>query len=309
MNSIFAQHKVSVLVGIALTVLIGTAILSSQQKAHAGNSARVSRVSWSSTRAVTVTDPQLQITALTLEVPKAWTFTGTVVRPTDCSSTGAAIQFTAESSDGSTAYEQLPGVQWSWTDDPGGLKTMPQGCAANDIHTAADFLVHMVVPHLRPDAKIVAVEPLPWDEQTALAQELAGIRQHNPSPTQLTLEGARIRLQYQHQSDGKTRAVEEMLSTVIRCNESSDIAAGLKPAYRQRSCFSQSTVIIRAPAGHLNELMALPQFGELTRAMKSNSEWVARVAQERQSISQSTQTASNHLPQKSMTATANRPNQ
>jgi hypothetical protein len=48
-------------------------------------------------------------------------------------------------------------------------------------------------------------------------------------------------------------------------------------AFQNRTCFSRGTTIVRAPQGHLDEMLALPQI-KLGKTMQPSSDWQNRIA-------------------------------
>src|ERR1039457_4757280 len=221
MKEIMMKHKIAVMAGLALVVLIGAGVVYSQQKTQpspaqqekiaalqelrdsgvinaqeydskvkalqasspaasptsaASQPVHFAKIS-SKTRRVEATDPTYQITAFTMEIPADWKFAGTIARPPGCHGTGASIKFTAQSPDGFSAVVGLPGVAWEWVSDENAQKYM--ACPAIDIDTAASFLVNIAVPHLRSNAKIVAVLPLPPEGQASLKDQLEKQIQQN----------------------------------------------------------------------------------------------------------------------------------
>jgi hypothetical protein len=260
--------------------------------------AKSAKISWSKTRKVEVPDPVYQMTAYTLEIPADWKYAGAIAREPGCHSNGAALKYTVQSPDGLTAVAMLPGVGWSFSTNASLEKIKEQQrCPGVDIDSAAKFLVNIAVPNVRPKAKILAVLPLLPEGQAALKDQLAKeqeqnaamARQYNAKPQKLTLDGARVRIQYDR--DGEP--VEEMISAVIDCNESTMPGVYNQPAYQQRSCFSRGTVIIRAPQGRLDELMALPQFTAFSKSLQANPDWQNRLMRDQQAAFQKAQAANN----------------
>jgi hypothetical protein len=234
----------------------------------------------SGTQRVEVADPQYRMTAVTLQIPSDWKFAGTIARPTGCHGNGAALKFTAQSPDGLTAVVALPGVKWEWVDSETAKKYLP--CPPIDIDTAASFLVNIAVPNIQPDAKIVAVLPLDAEGQASLKDQLDKEIQQNASMGNFkqvnpkwTLDGANVRVQY----DRDGHPVEEMISAVVHCNEQTMPAIPMlkQSAYRKRTCFSRGTTIVRAPQGHLDEMLALPQI-KLGKTLQPNADWQNRLA-------------------------------
>ena len=254
--------------------------------------------SWSSTRKAEIPDPQYQMVAYTIDVPADWKFAGMIARDPGCHSNGAGLKYTMQSPDGLTAIVQMPGMAWTWTDSASMQKIMEnQHCPSTDIGSAADFLTKMAVPNLHPNAKVVSVGPLLPQGQTALAEQLekkreqnaAMARQYGQKPQNLTLDGARVRVQYER--DG--RQFEEMIVSVIECTETQTAAMYAMPASRRRMCSSRGTNIARTPLGHLDELMALPQFQSLYKSIQINHDWDNRVAADMQANFQRFQAQNN----------------
>ena len=255
-------------------------------------------ISWSSTRKVEITDPQYQMTAYTLAVPAGWKFAGSIARNPGCHSSGAGLKYTMQSPDGVTAAAMLPGMTWTWTTSPSLKKIMEsQHCPAIDIDSASSFLINIAAPNLSPNAKIVSVLALAPEGQAALAVQLEKKRQQNAAmakqygqpPQKLSLDGARVRIQYVR--DG--RAVEEQLLSVVDCSEAQFAALYGQPAYERRTCSSRSIVINRAALGHLDEFLAYPQLMSLNKSIQINHDWDDRVARDMQAAFQKFQAANN----------------
>jgi hypothetical protein len=106
-----------------------------------------------------------------------------------------------------------------------------------------------------------------------------------------TLDGARVRVQY----DRDGHSTEEMITAVVQCNEQTMPAMAIlkQAAYRKRSCFSRGTSISRAPQGHLDEMIALPQLKNMTKSMQPNPDWQNRIAADQQAAFQQAMAANN----------------
>ncbi len=260
--------------------------------------AGAAQVTWSGTRQAVITDPQYQMTAYTLDVPAGWKFAGTIARDPGCHSSGPGLKYTMQSPDGLTAIAFLPGMTWTWTSSEPMQKIMVgQRCPAVDIDSAASFLINIAVPNLHSKAKIVSVAPLLPEGQAALAAQLEKKRQQNADmarqygqkPQKLSLDGARVRIQYVR--DGQP--IDELIVAVVDCFESQFAAMYAQPAYSRRTCASRSTVITRAPQGHLDELLNGPQLQSLNKSIQINHDWDNRVARDSQIAFQKFQAANN----------------
>jgi hypothetical protein len=277
---------------LASVATVATLAMFATAAAQAGN------VSSSGTRKEEITDAAYQMTAYTLEVPAGWKFAGTIARDPGCHSGAAGLKFTLQSPDGLTAQAVLPGVTWSWTTGASLKKIMEmQHCPPIDIDSAAGFLVNIVVPNLRPTAKIISVLALKPEGQAALAAQLEQIRQQNAQaaarygqkPPTLSLDGARVRLEYTR--DGQ--AIEEQLLAVVECTETQFPALYAQPAYMRRTCSSRNTQISRAPRGRLDGFLESPQLLTLNKSIQVNPAWSDRLTRDGQAAFQKFQAANN----------------
>lgn len=306
------RHKSALIVGLVVVVLVGVTVVYSQQKtlhgsgaasgaaaasAHSG-SGHAANASWSSTRKVEIADPQYQMTAYTMEVPSGWKFAGAIVRAGGCHSNGAGLSYTVQSPDGVTAIVGLPGVTWAWNTSEQKRKFMDQShCPGIDIDSASSFLVNIAVPNLHPNAKVIAVQQLLPEGQANLAKQLEQMRQsnttmaaqYNQQPQKLTLDGARVRVQYQR--DGK--AVEEQIVSVVSCTTSKQMAMFNQPAAEQRMCTSRGTWITRTSLGQLDAFLARPEVKALGKTLTINHEWDNKLAADMQAKFNQFQTQNN----------------
>ena len=276
---------------VTATGLLGCQQTSSNASGQSGvaggtSSAGSSTVSWSSTRRIDVPDPLYQMTAYSFDAPAGWKSAGVLTRTRGCGATGASAKFTEVSPDGQTAFVMLPGVSWSWTDDPvAQRKAAAQNCPVIGLESAADFLVKMAVPNLRPNTKVVALLPPDSATQAAMQQQRElGIqlaRQRGVPPPKGVLDGARVKLQYVRNG----QPVEEVMEAVISCYQ-------VQFAHASRNCSSQGEFVVRAPQGHLDELLAKPQLMSLIAAIKANPDWEQRLARDQQANFQRSMAAS-----------------
>ena len=303
MREILNRHRNAAGIGLAVVMLMsvtvgcesksgdpapdGAAAGSGQAAAGHAASDHTASASWSSTRHVEIADPQYQMTAYTMDVPSGWKFAGTIVRPGGCHANGAGLSYTVQSTDGVTALVALPGVTWTWNTSEQKRKFMEQShCPGIDIDSSSSFLVNIAVPNLHPNAKVISVQPLLPEGQANLAKQLEQMRQsnatmaaqYNQQPQKLTLDGARVRVQYER--DGK--AIEEQIASVVSCTTSKQMAMFNQPAAEQRMCTSRGTWITRAPAGQLDALLARPEFKALNGKLVINHDWDNRVAADAQ---------------------------
>jgi hypothetical protein len=71
-------------------------------------------------------------------------------------------------------------------------------------------------------------------------------------------------------------------------------------ASTRRSCSSRGEVIVRAPKGQLDGLMAQPQFQALSKTIRANPEWAQRLSRDQQAAFQQAQAANNSQFQQMM---------
>jgi hypothetical protein len=271
-------------------LLIGGAIISAAVS-------QAAPAPWTGTRKADIVDPQYQMTAYSIDVPSSWKFAGTIARDPGCHSSGPGLKYTTQSPDGLTAIIALPGMTWTWTTSASIKKIMESSfCPPIDIDSAASFLINIAVANLHPNTKIVSVLNLLPQGQAALAAQLQQARQQNAEmarrygqpPQKLTADGARVRVQYNR--DG--HPVEEQILSVVDCFESQFPAMFAQPAYSKRTCQSRSTVIARAPAGHLDDLLNSAQLTALNQSVQANQQWNSRVVADAQAAFQRAQRSS-----------------
>lgn len=289
------KHRAAILIGTAIVLLIGVAGCDSQQKNSASaqqsaatGASHVARVGWSGTYKAEVQDPAYEATAFTIDVPTGWKFAGTILRPGGChppAYPAAGLSYTSLSPDRVSAFEQLPGVSWTWSSNV--YNFMGAKCPSNmKIDSAAGFLLNIAVPNLHPDAKSVTVAPLDPKFQAALAanseQATAQLRR-NGLQGRAFQDAAQVRVDFER--NGKP--MEELEFAVIDCQETQAQVTMGRP-YTRLICNSRGTSIMRAPLGHLDEMRAhKPAFPQINEA------WDQRVIHDMTTRFQQMQEASN----------------
>jgi hypothetical protein len=299
LKEIIMKQRIAMVASLALVVLVNLAATCCKSGAASSSGGGFNlSAALGGTRKVQVTDPQYQMTAYSLEIPGDWKFAGTIARDPGCHAKGASLKYTAQSADGLTGMVMMPGVTWSWSGSPQMQKIMASShCPAVDLDSAAAFLLNIAVPNLHPSAKVVAVLPLLPEGQASIASQLekerqqnaATARQYGQQPQKLTLDGARVRVQYVR--DGKP--VEEMIVSVVDCNESTMPALYGQQAFQRRICSARNIVMTRAPQGHLDELLDSAQYKEIGKTLRPNQEWISRLAADQQAAFQQYQADNN----------------
>jgi hypothetical protein len=248
--------------------------------AHAGH------LAWPGTRTVQITDPDRNgMLAETLAVPADWKFAGTVdltARGTcHALDQGSGPKFTMQSPDGLYQVTEMPGVRWTGDDDPRYAAQMYQnGCPPVNISSAADFMVKILLAQMHPNAKIARV----LDAGPGLLQQMEARYESDypiiqasypltgtPIP-EFKFDGARMRIEYTLNGT----PMEEALSGFVECqNLRMPNGSTLSP------CFMPEILMVRAPLGQLESLMAMPEFGAMMDSAQLNPEWVRRCMDER----------------------------
>lgn len=236
-------------------------------------------------RTAEITDPALGMTAASVQFPADWRFAGTVARAGNCTSNGG-IRYSAQSVDGNIAFVRFPNYAWSWNSNPTFANGMKQrGCTVAPILTAADFLKQIMIPTLRPNAEVLAIEPLAPAIQAQLDAQLKQMRensirmgaQYGYSPEQSErisgsiLDGARARISYTRGG----QPVEEILRAIISCTTGHQPTGLNRPPAQTAMCGTREMELFRAPKGHLANMM--PVFSKVTLTV--NQAWDQRVAQ------------------------------
>ena len=294
LKEVIMRHRVAILSGAAILMMIGVSgCFSQQSKAPAaqqssGSSAHAVSSAWTGSHKAEITDPAYGMAAFTIDVPNGWKFAGTILRPGGChppAIPAAGLSYTELSPDGISAYMRLPGV--SWTGSSSGYNFQGPKCPSNiNIDSAAGLLLNIAVPILHPYATSVTVAPQDPKSLAALAasseQATANLRR-NGLQGNATKDEARVQVEYELNG----QLVDEAVIAVVNCQETQAQVPMGRP-YTRLICDSMGTSIIRAPKGHLDEMIAhKPAFPQI------NSEWNQRVIQDMTSRFQQMQEASN----------------
>ncbi len=210
---------------------------------------------WSSTVTKPVTDPALNRTAYTVQVPAGWKFTGMLERIPGCHGPevpGDGLAYTALAPDGITAVEKMAGTSWGWASD--GTAGGNPKCKPVQISSASEYLLNIAIPNLRPDARNITVVPFTPKMKDMLANARQQAQSQAPQGMKITVDAARVRLKYA--MNGKP--VEEILWALISCRELDMPPFPMlhRPALERHTCRSTGTTITRAPEGKLDALIA-----------------------------------------------------
>jgi hypothetical protein len=230
--------------------------------------------------------------ALSLLVPTDWQFQGSVrYNPSiGCHADLVQLSFRAASPDNRLAVEMFPGLHWTWADDPSSVRAMQMAaqqslrfgrkeCDIMPPMTPGDFLRRMVVPKVRPDARVAAVDPMP-DVSQKLQQKArdqenmaarAGLRMR------IRAEAARARLEYTLNG----QAVEEWITAVTfaaaTVGPSFNMATGQMGQTQFYNCGGYLIFALRAPRGQLSSSEKL--FDLVLGTVQADPAWQGRVTQ------------------------------
>jgi len=271
----------------SLAILVFGTFLMGQQGPRSNAPAVGSPISLAGAQQVAVSDPAYQMTAYTLAVPNGWHFGGELVRGQGCHGYGNFLNYKMESADSETAIIQLAGAKWQWDNDEWKDRQHMRQCDVVEISSAADFVINVLLPEVRPNAKIVSViAPTPEEQQSLdeageadmqnyvrWAQEAGG-----QPPQHAYVDAVKVRLQYAING----QPVEEMVTALIDCygGTSPNVFHPRYPPITNLTCTTRPERIVRAPQGQLDALLAAPELKELAQSVKPNQEWWYRLNQD-----------------------------
>ena len=222
-----------------------------------------------------------------LLIPADWRSEGGVQwdqRQMRCPANIIQIRFRAVAPDGVTGVEYLPGYTWTAASDPMMQRTMQQsaqmgqGCDVGPVTNAVGFLRQMVVPRMRPGARVTGEEVLPGVTQ-AKRQQLAatyGPLQQAGVIRGFQAEAGAVRLAYTQQG----QAVEEwMTSSVISVATASANTAALMQGQMNMaaaiySMTSEGVFALRMPAGRFDNKLA----ATVLASVRANPQYQAAVS-------------------------------
>lgn len=256
------------------------------------NAAGATGTGYQRMRLVRVMDAQgwgQPVEALRLLVPSDWRTEGGVnwVSDPGCPSNIIQLRFRATAPDGVTGIEFLPAYTWAAADDPSMQQILARnaqsrsGCNPGPAVGAVDFLRGMLVPRLRPDARIVGAEPLP-SATRELQKGFAAMNQQFAAAgleTMRTGDVGRVRLTVR---SGNGEAEESITASVVaNISMGLDTAAAMQGNYGAKSRNYQLTAqdiwVARAPRGQLDG--RAPLFAQMLGTIQVNPQYVAAVSQ------------------------------
>jgi hypothetical protein len=227
--------------------------------------------------------------AASILLPADWQFQGQAVYGKDHGCSMVQTSFHSTSGDGRMSMDLLPAYTWQWADDPATLQgmrmTAQQGAATGrtgcDIMppiAAGDFLRRYVVPKVRPNARLVNIEPLAKVNQSLQQQVRQGEAQSAQYGLKVRIRSDAARALVQYTLNGQP--VEEWITSVTT------VCATLGQVYNARtngmghaftySCSSTFMFVERAPQGQLS---SKEKFFELiVSTIRVDPTWQAKIS-------------------------------
>ena len=212
----------------------------------------------SKNRAFPLPDPALGMVAAAVHVPAGWGFAGTVVHANNCVVGGPSFQWNMESADGLTGIMVLPVLTATGNTNPQqAAQLRQQGCTVVTSTRAADFVRQVILPHMRPNARIVSVGEEPnfspqvqqlRDQEAQLEHMMPPVRTQFIYSEPAVIESARVRIAYQRNGHD----VEEFISALTKCQVTRLTAMG----YATLDCSAPTIVLLHTPAGQLDAFLA-----------------------------------------------------
>ncbi len=232
------------------------------------------------------------MTALTVLIPADWQFQGSAqyAPSPGCHPNLVKLVFRAVSPDGRLAIEMLPSNAWQWADDPNSVRMLQasnqqmaqfgaRGCDVQPPSAAADFLCRSIIPAIRRDARVLAVEPVP----DALAPVLEQAREAEQTAARqgiqvrVRADVARARLSYNLNG----QPIEEWLSATTASTAmpgpTFDMYSGRMGQTLYYNCAVDHVFSFRAPQGQLDAQEKLARI--ILASVRVDPQWQARISQ------------------------------
>ena len=202
-----------------------------------------------------------------------------------CPSNIIQTRYRALAADNASGFEIHPVYVWQAASDPMMQQilqrsaAMGQGCDVGPVADAATYLQRSVVPRLRPNARIIGVEPLPdvaQAKQATLSQTYGPLIQAGyVRGFQATAAAVRVNYQIGGQQ------VEEWISTsvVALAMPSANTAALMQGQYNNNAAtytmMSEGVFALRMPAGQFDRKLA----ATIITSIRPNPQYQAAVSQ------------------------------
>ena len=237
------------------------------------------------------------LTAVTLLIPVDWTLEGDVrYDPKNaCTATLARVSFRVASPDGRVAVEHFPSAAWSWADSPHTRQFMQQdlqmkaqfgrkGCDMGPPLRATDYLSRVLVPSMRPGARVEGEESDPeaakavQDMARSIESELVKVG----VPTRVTADTARLRIAYDRHGQQQEEWVTAMTFARATPAPAFDPTTGQIGQTLMYVCGADYVFAATAPPGRLQANEKL--FRAILGSIRVDPGWLGRVQQVQHNI-------------------------
>jgi hypothetical protein len=220
------------------------------------------------TKAVTIRDPNLNMTAYSMTIPSDWMFQGAVIQGSNCVP-GAFAVFRVNSPDGLYGIKMLPRLDWAWSDNPQSAPKPGASCLPYKQEIPASQVMKYMVGVLK--VEYVKDEPTPNLEN--MRRNAAA---HNTPQFITTVDMANGRVRYHINS----LVIDEVLNVGTSCSSFKLATPG-----RQHMC---SAYVTRswAPQGKYSTDIFHPISQSFTLNQEWNQRWNAVMVQRIKEISE-----------------------
>jgi hypothetical protein len=215
--------------------------------------------------------------------PVDWKFEGVVAwgAANGCPPEMVKTAGSAMSKDTLSGFAFFPVHTWQWFDDPrqqqtaargGSQPSIQRGCAAEPLVGAVDYIRRAILPKWRPNARVVATEPMPKLAQalTEQAQSAAAGMLQNHMYNWVRVDAGRVKIAYQING----HPVEEWIMATVLAIAKPGLGGGRGNWY---NATASRVFAYRTPAGKLDSEPAL--FATMLGSIRSNPQWQAKMTQ------------------------------
>jgi hypothetical protein len=232
---------------------------------------------------VEIFDPVFNMVAYTLSIPKSWNFEGALLRGPGCQTGMIQPVFRAYSPDMQYGMQQIPTVNYFWSDDKSATPKGPD-CKILQPMSAEDY-GRLILVSIRPGAVVDSVEPSPNDAKyqaslqntnQMLAQQAASVGNRNP--IKITGQNKWLHIHY----DLNGHPEEEILGVAISVADQPTSVIVSRPGQVLQTAIRHvmaSTPYVsgsRAPQGQMQSHLAA--FDAIGKSFKANPDFNAKYA-------------------------------
>ncbi len=233
------------------------------------------------TQQVKIMDPYFNMVAFTMTIPAGWNFQGVVMTGPGCDMDQSIVAYRVWSDDLRYGVQRMPMVSWYTVQDPRTI--LGPRCKKMEALDAGQY-ADMVIPTLRPGAKVLKVDTAPQaagliesNKQMEAVLAANADRLHQPHP-RFSSDAKQIRVEYLMGKEPE----EEFLQVMEQISEMpvSTIVSRPGQVLRTQWMTTRKTdawiVAERAPKGQLDA--ATGQLEAIRMSLTENPEWDKKVA-------------------------------